>query len=78
MSNHYKSLSIPRPLGRGLPAIGSSAAPGRDRLFGDAGRDELSGDNGRDALNGGTGRDRCDRGTGTDTARRCDVRARVP
>ena len=52
--------------------------PGRDRLFGGAGRDELVGDNGRDALNGGTGRDRCDGGSGADTARRCDVRARVP
>ena len=52
--------------------------PGRDRLFGGAGRDELRGEKGRDALNGGTGRDRCDGGAGTDTARRCEVRARVP
>ncbi|MGQ0592441.1 MAG: calcium-binding protein [Gammaproteobacteria bacterium] len=52
--------------------------PGRDRLFGGAGRDELLGDNGGDALNGGTGRDRCDGGAGTDTARRCEVRGRVP
>ncbi|MGH8573738.1 MAG: calcium-binding protein [Gammaproteobacteria bacterium] len=51
---------------------------GRDRLFGGPGRDRLFGDNGRDALNGGTGRDRCDGGAGTDTARRCEVRGRVP
>ena len=51
---------------------------GRDRLFGGASRDRLRGEGGRDALNGGTGRDRCDGGTGTDTARRCEVRARVP
>ncbi|MGH7345762.1 MAG: hypothetical protein ACREK4_12680, partial [Candidatus Rokuibacteriota bacterium] len=52
--------------------------PGRDRLFGGAGRDQLRGEKGRDALNGGTGRDGCDGGTGTDTARRCEVRVRVP
>ncbi|MGH8471837.1 MAG: calcium-binding protein [Gammaproteobacteria bacterium] len=52
--------------------------PGRDRLFGGAGRDALFGEKGRDALNGGTGRDRCDGGAGTDTARRCEIRVRVP
>ena len=52
--------------------------PGRDRLLGDAGRDVLLGEQGRDALNGGTGRDRCDGGRSTDTARRCEVRVRVP
>ena len=51
---------------------------GRDRLFGGPGRDRLFGQKGRDALNGSTGRDRCDGGRGTDTARRCEVRVRVP
>ena len=51
---------------------------GRDQLFGGSGRDRLFGEKGRDALNGGTGRDRCDGGAGTDTARRCEIRVRVP
>ena len=58
--------------------IGSSAARAATGSSAAQAATGCVGEKGRDALNGGTGRDRCDGGAGTDTARRCEVRVRVP
>ncbi|CUR56414.1 exported hypothetical protein [metagenome] len=53
-------------------------ATGNDKVSGGRGADKVNGGPGKDALNGGGGSDTCDGGPQRDTAKKCEIKLRIP